>query len=131
MTAATRRQIVSNLVPAPRGHFSHAVVSRGLVFVSGLLPFDDDGEVVGPGNVERQTTRIFEILGHILAEAGCTLTDVVQLTTYVTDIAGRAPANAVRARLLGESRPASTLVEVSALAAAGAVIEIDAVATVP
>ncbi|WP_420030393.1 RidA family protein [Rhodococcus ruber] len=64
----------------------------------------------------------------MLNEAGATLADTVQLTTYVTDIEQRAPVNDVRKQLFGLCRPASTLVEVSALAAAGAVIEIDAVA---
>lgn len=125
-----RQQIVSAAIAAPRGHFSHAVVANGTVYVAGLLPFDEGGNVVAPGDIEAQTERIFEILSHILSDAGSSLTETVMLTTYVTDIAQRAPVNAVRARRFGDCIPASTLVEVSGLAAAGAVIEVDAIAVV-
>ncbi|AYJ48891.1 RidA family protein [Rhodococcus sp. P1Y] len=123
-----RRQINSPSVAAPRGHFSHAVVAQDTIYVSGLLAFDDKGVITAPGDVRGQTQRIFEILEHILHEARATLADTVQLTTYVTDIGQRAPVNEVRKQLFGTCRPASTLVEVSALAAEGAVIEIDAIA---
>lgn len=127
---ADRRQIVSPSVAAPRGHFSHAVRAGDTVYVSGLLAFDENSALVGTGDITRQTARIFEILGHILHEAGGGIGDTVAMTTYVTDIAERSAVNTVRAEMFGECRPASTLVEVSALAAEGAVIEIDAIAVI-
>lgn len=123
-------QIVTDGLPTPRGHFSHAVRAGNTVYVSGLLPFDDSGNIVAPGQMRQQVERVFAILDRILRSAGATSADVVQMTTYVTDIDQRAEVNDVRARALGSTRPASTLVEVSALAAAGALIEIDAVAIV-
>jgi reactive intermediate/imine deaminase len=121
-------QIVSDELPVPRGHFSHAVRAGNTVYVSGLLPFDDSGKIVAPGQMRQQVERIFEILDRVLRSAGATSGDVVQMTTYVTDIDRRAEINDARARALGSTKPASTLVEVSALAAAGALIEIDAIA---
>lgn len=122
------RQYDSPDLAAPRGHFSHVVLAGGSAYVSGLLSFDERGQIVGADDVGAQAERIYDILETILSEVGMALSDVVQMTTYVTDIAQRGPANVVRARRFGDVRPASTLVEVSGLAAAHAVIEIDAVA---
>ncbi|WP_091964690.1 RidA family protein [Bradyrhizobium shewense] len=124
-------QISGEGLPAPRGHFSHAVRAGNTVYVSGLLPFDDTGAVVAPGQIGPQTERIFEILTCILRSAGAGCADVVQMTSFVTDIGQRAHVNEIRARVFGTTKPASTLVEVSALAAAGALIEIDAIAVIP
>ncbi|WGR97011.1 RidA family protein [Bradyrhizobium sp. ISRA443] len=98
--------------------------------MSGLLPFGDDGKVVAPGEIGPQAARVFEILDRILRSAGATSADVVQMTSYVTDISRREQVNDVRARIFGGTKPASTLVEVSALAAPGALIEIDAIAVI-
>ena len=62
---------------------------------------------------------------------GATFADVVKVTVYLTDIADRARINPVRQEIFGDARPASTLVEVSALAVPGAKIEIEAVALLP
>ena len=67
----------------------------------------------------------------MLAAAGATFADVVKVTVYLTDIADRARINPVRQEIFGDVRPASTLVEVSALAVPGAKIEIEAVALLP
>ncbi|MBR0784784.1 RidA family protein [Bradyrhizobium iriomotense] len=131
MNEESHTQIVSEELPVPRGHFSHAVRAGNTVYVSGLLPFDDAGAVVAPGQIGPQADRIFEILARVLRSAGAGCADVVQMTSYVTDIAKRAEVNDARARVFGATRPASTLVEVSALAAPGALIEIDAIAVIP
>lgn len=130
MTKPSNTQINSAELPAPRGHFSHAVKAGNTVYVAGLLPFDAENTVVAPGESGPQTERIFEILAAILKSAGAELSDVVQMTSYVTDISLRGPINDVRARVFGDTKPASTLVGVASLAAPGAVIEIDAVAVI-
>jgi 2-iminobutanoate/2-iminopropanoate deaminase len=124
-----RREIVTSALGAPRGHFSHAVVARGTVYVCGLMAVADNA-VIAPGDIERQSEHIFEAMQLILVDAGSSLAGIVALTNYVTDISLRGSANAARARILGSIKPVSTLVEVSALAAPGAVIEIDAIAVV-
>ena len=70
-------------------------------------------------------------IGAVLEAAGATFADVVKVTVYLTDIEDRARINPVRQEVFGEARPASTLVEVSALAVPGAKLEIEAVALVP
>jgi enamine deaminase RidA (YjgF/YER057c/UK114 family) len=56
---------------------------------------------------------------------------VAKVSVFLTDVGDRAAINPVRQRVFGAARPASTLVEVSALAVPGARIEVDAIAVVP
>jgi 2-iminobutanoate/2-iminopropanoate deaminase len=67
----------------------------------------------------------------ILTAAGCGFEDVVKVTVFLTDVDDRPLINPVRQEVFGRTRPASTLVEVSALVVPGAKIEIEAVAIVP
>lgn len=127
-TTATRTEVTSTAVPAPRGHFSHAVTAGDFVYVSGLLALDESGLIPDPGDIEAQTIRILESLESILHAAGSAPAALIKLTVYVTDIAQRSTVSALRAHRWPDTKPASTLVEVSGLAADGAVIEIDAVA---
>jgi 2-iminobutanoate/2-iminopropanoate deaminase len=99
--------------------------------VSGVVPVDGEGVLVGGDDVVAQTRQVLANLGAVLAAAGATFAEVVKVTIYLTDIADRARINPVRQEVFGEARPASTLVEVSALAVPGAKLEIEAVAIVP
>jgi reactive intermediate/imine deaminase len=109
-------------------HSADAVRAGGLVFVAGILPVDREGALVGQGDVVAQATHVFGQLAEILAAAGCTTGDVVKVTVFLTDVADRPLVNPVRQEVFGETRPASTLVEVSGLAVPGARIEVDAIA---
>ena len=125
---SARTELNSDSVPGPRGHFVHAVRAGDVIYVSGLLALDGDGQIVAPGDARRQAEMIFNSLSSILAAAGGSLEGLVKLTTYVTDITDRSIINEVRRAVLPNTRPASTLVEVSGLAGEGACVEIDAVA---
>ena len=78
-----------------------------------------------------QAERVHENIGAVLAKAGATFADVVKVTVYLRRIGDRAAVNTVRRKFFGESRPASTLVEVSAFVLPDALVEIDAVARQP
>jgi enamine deaminase RidA (YjgF/YER057c/UK114 family) len=95
------------------------------------VPTDGDGRLVGGDDVVAQARQVLANLGVVLAAAGATFANVVKVTVYLTDIADRARINPIRQEAFGEARPASTLVEVSALAVPGAKLEIEAVALVP
>ena len=112
-------------------HAADAVRAGGYVFVAGILPADSAGALVGGDDVVAQAERVFGDLGEILGAAGCSFPDVAKVTVFLTDVADRAAINHVRQRVFGGARPASTLVEVSALAVPGAKIEVDCVAVVP
>ena len=115
----------------PISHYTDAVEAGGFLYVSGMLPVDVGGELVGADDVIAQTEQVLSNVGTVLEAAGVTFHDVVKVGVYVRDMADRELINAVRRRYFGEARPASTLVEVSALAHPGALVEVDAVAVLP
>jgi len=115
----------------PISHYTDAVRAGDLLFVSGCVPVDGEGRLVGGDDVVAQARQVFANVGSILEAGGATFADVVKVTVYVTDIADRVRINPVRQELFGDARPASTLVEVSALAIPGAKLEVEAVALVP
>ena len=95
-----------------------------------VVPVDADGAVVG-GDVVAQAEQVFAIMARVLAAAGASAADVVKVTVYLLDIRDRPRINPVRQAFFGETRPASTLVEVSRLAIPGARLEIEAIAHLP
>ncbi|HZQ66823.1 MAG TPA: RidA family protein [Gaiellaceae bacterium] len=114
----------------PISHYTDAVMAGGLLFVSGIVPVDEQGNVVGSDAVE-QARQVFRNMELVLKAAGCGFQDVVKVTAFLLDVNDRAAINPVRQEVFGDARPASTLVEVSALAVPGALLEIEAVAAIP
>jgi len=115
----------------PISHYTDAVRAGNLVFVSGVVPVDDDGGLVGGEDVVAQARQVFANMGRVLAAAGAGFGDVVKVTFFLTDVDDRPAINPVRQEIFGTSRPASTLVEISRLAIPGAKIEVEAVAVLP
>jgi reactive intermediate/imine deaminase len=127
---AAREEIRVAGQPEPISHYTHAVRAGELLFVSGCVPVDQEGRLVGD-DVVVQARQVFRNIEAVLAAAGATFADVVKVTVYLTNIDERPQINPVRQEFFGEVRPASTLVEVSRLAVPGARIEIEAVALLP
>jgi len=113
----------------PISHYTDAVRAGDLLFVSGVVPIDADGRLVGEGDVVEQTRQVFRNMAEVLGAAGASFADVVKVTVFLIDIDDRARINPVRQEVFGDARPASTLVEITALAVPGALVEIEAVAT--
>lgn len=126
-----RRLRLPEQLPEPISHFTDAVVADGWLWISGMIAVDKDGKLVGGDDVVAQTQRVFENIKAALDAAGGGFEDVVKVTMYLLRIGDRAAINTVRRKFFGESRPASTLVEVSALAVNGALVEVEAVARLP
>ena len=114
----------------PISHYTDAVWAGDLLFISGCVPVDFAGNLV-PGDVVSQTRQVFANIAVVLAAAGGSFADVVKVTVFLIDVDDRRAVNVVREEVFGESRPASTLVEVSSLAIPGARIEVEAVALIP
>jgi 2-iminobutanoate/2-iminopropanoate deaminase len=114
----------------PISHYTDAVEAAGLLFVSGCIPVDEAGRLVGGDDVVAQARQVFANVGAVLAAAGAGFSDVVKVTVFLTDIDDRPLINTVRQEVFAGSRPASTLVEVSRLALEGARLEVEAVAVV-
>ncbi len=114
---------------APISHYAHAVRAEGpLLFVSGVVPVDEQGRLVGGDDVVEQARAVFRNLDAVLAAGGSRFADVVKVTVFLTDVDDRPLINPVRQEAFGSARPASTLVEISRLAVPGAKIEVEAIA---
>ncbi|NYH44706.1 enamine deaminase RidA (YjgF/YER057c/UK114 family) [Micromonospora jinlongensis] len=122
-------------VAAPFGdRFAHVarldLPGGALLMLSGQVGVDDAGAVVAPGDVRTQSERIFELIGALLAAHGATFADVLHVRTFLTDLGDLAGYADVRNRHFGQTRPASTTVEVSRLFLDGAVLEVEVTAAV-
>jgi 2-iminobutanoate/2-iminopropanoate deaminase len=116
----------------PLSHYTDAVRVEGpLLFVSGVVPVDARGRLVGGEDVVAQARQVFANMSAVLAAAGATFAEVVKVTLFLTDVGDRPRVNLVRQEVFGDTRPASTLVEVARLAVPGAKIEVEAIAVVP
>ena len=125
--------LLSSNVAVPAGIMSQGVtVSTGrTVYVSGQVARGVDGQLVGRGDIHAQTRKVLENVQSVLAEAGGTMSDVVKVTVFVTNLAEHFSAiHEVRAEFFSSDYPASTLVEVSRLVDPDMLIEIEAVAVV-
>jgi enamine deaminase RidA (YjgF/YER057c/UK114 family) len=119
----------------PRG-YTHIVEVRDgrLLFVSGQVAIDKDGQIVGKGDLKAQARKAAENLIAALAGAGASLADVIKMNTYVVNYKQddyRAINDMRREFFPKENPPASTLIGVVALAVDGLLIEIEAVAALP
>jgi reactive intermediate/imine deaminase len=122
-----RREVMVAGLAEPISHYAHAVVAGDTLYVSGIVPVDASGAVVDD-DVVAQAREVFAIMERVLAAAGATPADVVKVTVYLLDVDERPLINPVRQEFFGDTRPASTLVEVSRLAVPGARLEIEAIA---
>jgi 2-iminobutanoate/2-iminopropanoate deaminase len=126
----SREEIRVDGLAEPISHFTDAVRAGDLLFVSGIVAVDGEGQLVGGDDVVAQVRQVFENMRAVLVAAGCGFEDVVKVTVFLTDIDDRPLINPVRQEVFGAARPASTLVEVSRLAVEGAKVEVEAVAVV-
>jgi reactive intermediate/imine deaminase len=116
----------------PTNGYSHVVSFTGrMIVVSGQVPLDADGRLVGPDDPQAQTRQVFRNLSGALAAAGATLDDVVKLTVFLTNMSDLADFRTVRDEFVDARRPpASSLVQVSGLVHPAFRVEIEALATV-
>jgi enamine deaminase RidA (YjgF/YER057c/UK114 family) len=129
-----------NAVPgvAPGPGYSHAVtVSGRLAFIAGQVAMDEQGNLVGAGDLTAQTKQALRNLGGVLRSLGADWTHVVRFNWYV--VAGAADLQAIRSArdeiirpALGTMlNPASTLIHVAGLFRPEFLIEVDAVVALP
>jgi len=115
--------------PEPAGHYSQAVVHRGLVFVSGQLPKDAKTGELEKGPVEKQTRLVLHNLRQILKAANSDVSHLLKVNIYVSDIALWNQVNHIYTEFMGDHKPARALVPTRDLHH-GALIEVEAVAAV-
>ena len=100
-----------------------------LIFISGVVPNDVDGNIIFKGDIEGQTRQTLKNLKVTVEAAGATFNDVIKLTTYVVadQIKDYLSTNACRDYLSSFPTPAETLVGVACLANEGQMIEIEGI----
>ncbi len=118
---------------APGRGYSHVVTATGgtLIYIAGQVSINAVGEIVGPGDLEAQARQTYPNLSLALKAAGATFADLVKLNVYVVNLDADAVSTVRKVRrefLPQDNPPASTLVGVTALAAAELLIEVEAVA---
>lgn len=116
------------------GPYSQGVVTTGgkLVFISGQVPQDAFGHLVGKGDLEAQTRQVFANLKTMVEAMGGTVANIVKITIFVVKVTPHAYEilGHVRREFWSTDFPASTLVEIKALASPDFLIEVEAFAVI-
>jgi len=117
----------------PRGSYSQVVTSDPgrMIFTAGQVALDDEGKIVGIGDIRAQTKQVFENIKRAVEAAGGSLNDIVSMTVYSTNAKFSAEVSEVRRQVFGSNLPASTQVQVAALMRPELLIEINAIAILP
>lgn len=134
----SQNEIVKFITPKsapPIGGFTNAVeVDLGntrMIFIAGQTAFDKNGQLVSPGNFDAQAEVIFENLKSYIEELGGTMSDIVKLTNYLTNMDDLKAFIRIRNKYVNTKQPpAATTVEVSKLFVNGLVLEVDAVVVI-
>jgi 2-iminobutanoate/2-iminopropanoate deaminase len=106
---------LEGVLPPAVSHYCDAVRAGDFLYISGMVAMDRDGRVVGAGDAAKQTEQIFEHISKVLAHVGADVSRVTSVLIHLTNMEDRVRINPVRIRYFGEHRPASTLVQATAL----------------
>lgn len=107
--------------------YSHGVAAGDFVFVAGQLSLDEEGSLVGEGDIQTQTARVFENVATVLGAAGLGLSDVVSVTVYIKDLAHYGGYSQAYQAAFREHSPARATVQCD-LVIPGALVEAQAIA---
>jgi len=122
------RRVTSAAAPEPApGTWSNCLVVNGIAYVAGLVGRGEDGKAV-KGDEYDQAKAIFVKMRGLIEAAGGTMSDVVKVVIFVTDIKNREKVWRARQEVFVGNFPVSTLVEVAALASPDLKVEIEAIA---
>ena len=120
------------------GVFDPATYSQGIkvsqaqtiLFLSGQVAYTADGGVACRGDFKGQARGAAEAIKALVESQGGTMANIIKITTYVTDMHYRVDLAPIREEFFGKKGPASTLVEISALAHPDWMIEVEAIAVI-
>ena len=116
---------------APNPALSPGVRVGELLFISGNVANDASGNLVGPGDCEAQSRQVMSNIRTIAEAAGASMSDVVKITCFLTDVNDYAAYGRVRSETFSNSPPASSTVIVAALVRPEFLVEVEAVVRVP
>ena|SRR5699024_7880106 len=104
--------------------------TKRMVWVAGTVAHDENGKVVGKGDMAAQTEQIIKNIKEALEDVGGTLDDIVTVTCYVKSMEGLEEHHKVRLRYFNEPYPVSTLIQITEFATPDLLLEISATAVV-
>ncbi|MGT2432112.1 RidA family protein [Cupriavidus basilensis] len=128
-TAQTVQTVSPAGLSAPGGHYSHATVANGFVFVSGQLPVTPDGRKLSAAPFDEQARQVLANVEAALVAAGSGIAGLVQVRVYVDSIENWPAFNAIYAAWAGNARPARAIVPTGPLHF-GLKVEVEATAVV-
>lgn len=109
--------------------YAHAIQVDRTLYISGQIPMDMDMNIVGKKDMAAQTEQVYSNLKKVLVGAGGTMTDIVMMNIYVTDLeAFDKQTRGIRKKYFGNYYPAVTAVEIKRLYQPDSMIEVEAVA---
>ena len=111
-------------------HYVRVDQPKSMIFVSGQLARDNEGNPIGTGSMLEQTRQCLRNIEKSLIAAGATMADVVWTTVYTTDMREFRQIVAAREEFVRDHLPTSTMVEVSHLSEPGMMVEIQVIAAV-
>lgn len=130
MKRVERRNLQSGTPWEPVVGYCRAVKVGPHVFVAGTTATNEDGSIVGKGDLYLQTKTAIQNIERALRNAGASLSDVVRTRVYVTDIREWEKAGKAHGEFFGPVRPATTMVEVSRLVLPDMLVEVEAEAII-
>ncbi|MBX3044769.1 MAG: Rid family detoxifying hydrolase [Candidatus Kapabacteria bacterium] len=123
------RSIFTESAPKPAGHYSQAIVHNGLIYIAGILPVHPkDGSIVKK-DIKKSVIQVFDNLKAVLGEAGSDFSKMLKITVYISNIDDWGEINKIYAEIMGDSKPARTVIEVARLHH-DVILEIDGIAAV-
>lgn len=122
------RVITNENIPIPGGHYSTCIEHKGLLYLSGQLPFNLSTNLV-PKGIEAQTQQVLDNVKTILEAAGSGIDQVLQARIYISNIEDWDTVNKIYAVFFGDHKPARCIVPVGNLHY-GALIEFEATAII-
>ena len=131
MSNSIIKAVKTHSAPSPVGPYNQAIIANGWLYCSGQIALDPStGEMVGNGDIEKETHQVLKNLLAVINEAGAKSSNVVRTTIYLTDLNDFAKVNQIYAEIFkGGISPARACVEVAGLPKGGKV-EIDCIAWV-
>lgn len=125
------RSVESHILPGlmkPIGPYSHFTKAGDFISISAIAGVDPATGALAGDDIESQTTQILRAINAILEEADSGWAHVLHVNIFLTDMSLFQRMNAVYAQMLGEHRPARSVVEVAALPKGGALLTMNATA---
>ena len=122
----TKKIIFTEKAPKAIGPYSQGVVAGNTLYISGQVPLNPETSSLIEGDIASQAKQVISNIENICIEAGASLSDIVKLNIYLTDLSNFSDVNAVMQERFAEPYPARATVEVAGLPL-GVEIEMDAI----